>query len=188
MAVIGGNYLNCPVLIYDDEDNNIARTKIIEYDSNSKRVVLEETPPELKDGDTCRLLILAEPSPLEYQGRMRKDLWGTHIALFRGQEREARGAVRHKVNMSAFIENLIVEGRAYALHTPQKIQLMNISVGGMRFRAPRNTINHGDRFQTSVVLKDEKKLLIAEVVNTTENHPQISEYGCRFLIAGTSGA
>ena len=182
MASSAGNYVNCPVLVYDEDDNNISRTTIIEYDMNSKRITLEEPQVSLKDGDTCRLLILTEPSPREYQGRLRRDIWGEHFALFKGQAREGRQAARHKVNLVAFIENMVCDGKAYPLHNPVPIKLINISVGGMRFRAPANTLTNGDRFQTSVVLKGEKKLLIAEVVNHNEDGDN-SEYGCRFLIA-----
>jgi hypothetical protein len=45
----------------------------------------------------------------------------------------------------------------------------------------------GDRFQTSVVLKGIKKILIAEGVNLREAEEEYSEYGCRFLVAATSG-
>ena len=183
MAASIGNYLNCPVLLYDEDGNDISRSKIVEYDMNSKRVILETVPSCLKDGDTYRLLILTEPSPREYQGRFKRDIWGEYFALFRGQAREGRQAMRHKVNMLAFIENMIYDGKAYTLLKPLEIQLINISVGGMRFRAPLNALTSGDRFQTSVALKDEKKLLIAEVVNHRQANQTSAEYGCRFLIA-----
>ena len=186
MAVAGSNYVNSPVLVYDDNDNNLSRSHVVEYDSNSKRIRLEQTPPSLEDGDACKLLILTEPSPREYQGRVRNDLTGKFIALYRGREKENRKAARYKVDIEATIDYMVYEGRAFALHTPLKIRVTDISVGGMRASAPPNALLDGDRFQTSVGIKDEKKLLIAEVVYHLDHESKNSEYGCRFLIASSS--
>ena len=183
MATFGIDYTNCPVFLYCENGENLCRTTITEYDKDSKLIQLAEYPDDLDIGDSCRLLIMTEPSPREYRGRVRTDYSGKAIALFSGREKEDRGATRYKVNIVARIEYMIREGKAHALQEPIEIQLINISTTGMRFFAPLKVLQNGDRFQTRVSISNEAKLLIAEIVNHRENESDFAEYGCRFLIA-----
>ena len=181
------DYTGFPAFIHNNEGESISRTMITSHEKVDKHISLKEFPSELDIGDTCKILILSEPIPREYLGRVKNEYGVKIIALFQGQDMEKRGATRYKVNFSAFIENLIYSSKTYKLHQPVEIQLVNISTGGMRFKAPPNTISPGDKFQTRIFIKLDVKVLIAQVVNSIQKDNNDVEYGCRFLSSAKAG-
>jgi len=182
MTSLSADFTGCPVLIYSESGVLLGSTEIEAYDRGVMRVEVKETPPSLNAGGVCRMLILSSPSPCEFQGRIIKEGARKSIAMFFGQEKENRSATRYKVDYEATIENLICDGKAYPLHTPQVVSLINISQSGARFRTPQYSFIDGDRFQMRMLIKDSAKLLIADVVNHIDKDNGYSEYGCRFLI------
>jgi len=182
MSALTSDYTGCSVLIYDEAGNHLGSTVVTDYNKNALRIEVQGAPSTLKVGSRCRLLILSSPSPCEYQGRVAREGAKKTIAMFYGQEKENRGAARFKVNFPAVIENLICDNRAYPLHTPLAIELVNISQSGVRFRAPYNALSDSDVFQMRMRINNSEKLLIANVVYHTDNGTETSEYGCRFLV------
>jgi len=182
MTSLGADFTGCPVLIYNESGVQLGNTVVADYNRSAMRIEVNEMPPSLKIGNVCKLLILSSPSPCEFQGRITKEGNNTGIAMFFGQEKENRGSTRYAVNYKAMIENLICDGKAYPLHTPLEASLINISQSGARFRIPRNSFAGGDRFQMRMIIKENAKLLIADVVNYVDKEDGFSEYGCRFLI------
>ena len=187
MSTQGIDYTGYPAFIHNNEGESISRTMITGFEKVDKHISLKEFPSELDIGDTCKILILSEPTPREYLGRVKNEYGEKIIALFQGQDSEKRGATRYKVNFSAFIENLIYSSKTYKLYQPIEIQLVNISTGGMRFKAPPNTISPGDKFQTRIFIKLDVKVLIAQVVNSVQKDENDVEYGCRFLGSAKTG-
>ena len=181
MSTQGIDYTGFPAFIHNNEGESISRTVIKSHEKVDKHISLKEFPSALDIGDTCKILILAEPIPREYQGRVKNEYGEKIIALFQGQDSEKRGATRYKVNFSAFIETLIYSSKTYKLYQPVEVQLINISTGGMRFKAQPNTMLPGDKFQTRIFIKLDVKVLIAEVVNSIQRDQNDVEYGCRFL-------
>jgi hypothetical protein len=182
MAALSGDFTGCSIFIYDISGNHLGSTKVTRYSKDTLRIEVEELPQPLNTGDTCQVLILTQPSPCEYQGRVKKEGKKKVIALFFGHEKENRKVKRYNVSFTAKIENLVCEGKAYPLLTPLEVTLINISQGGARFAAPNYTMFNGDRFQMRMKISDSDKVLIAEVVNNLDVNNTKSEYGCRFLI------
>ena len=182
MSALNSDFTGCSVFFYDDAGNNLGNTTVIDYNKKALRIEVPYTPPSLTVGSSCKLLILSSPSPCEYQGRVAKEGAKKIIALFFGHEKENRRSVRYKVNIPALIENMIYDNRAYPLHTPLEIELVNISQSGMRFRAPFTALSDDDRFQIRLRINKSEKLLIADVVYHIDKGTETSEYGCRFLI------
>jgi len=177
------DYTDCSVLIYDTSGNHLGNTIVTYYDKTSLRIEVQATPPALNAGDLCKLLILSAPTPYEYFGRVLKESSNRAIALYKGQVKESRGATRYRVNFTAIVENLVCEGRAYPLHTPLEVMLLNISKSGVRFRTLFYALSDGDRFQMRMKISDNEKMLIAEVTNHIDNGAESSEYGCHFLVS-----
>lgn len=188
MSALSGDYTDCSVLIYDSVGKHLCTTVVTDYDKVALRLTAEYTPDILDTGEVCRLLILTAPTPCEYQGRVLREGVTKVIALFQGREKEDRGAVRYKVDYPALIENLICNDRPYALHTPLEVRLINISKRGVRFSAPPNSLSIDDRFQMSIKISDNEKLLIADVVNHLDKDFRTTEYGCRFLVGSERGS
>jgi len=168
-------------LIYDAEGNHLINTSVTSHDKKSLHITLQEYPPRFEPGDICRLLILTSPSPCEYMGRVTRLNLKPVVALYHGSEKENRGSTRYEVNLAAMIENLVYERKAYRLHTPLKVWLINVSKSGMRFRAPTYSLMDGDMFQLRIKIGDGDKLLIAEAVDHIDKDDGTSEYGCKFL-------
>ena len=136
MTSLGSDFTGCSVLIYDGAGNQLGSSTAVSYSRSSLRLELEKIPPSLGIGSVCRLLILTSPSPCEFQGRVNKDGSKKVIAMYFGQEKENRGSTRYKVNYKAMIENMVFNGRAYTLHTPVEVDIINISQSGVRFNTP----------------------------------------------------
>ena len=182
MPALSVDYTGSTILINDTEGNLLSSTIITSCEKETLRIEVEEMPEALVNGASCRLLILSSPAPYEYQGRVLREGSRMSIALFRGQEMENRGNMRYKINSPALIEHLVCNGQAYPLHTPLKVELMNISKSGVRFSTPYYAMTNGDRFQMRMKISDSEKLLIADVNNCLDNGTESSEYGCLFLI------
>jgi hypothetical protein len=182
MTALSGDYTGCSILIYDAAGNHLCSTVVTRYEKSALRIDVQDMPLGLEIGGGCRVLILTSPTPCEYQGRIIKDGTRKNIAMYQGHEKESRGSVRYAVNSTALIENLVCDGRAYPLHTPLEVEVINISKSGVRFRAPDNSLTDGDRFQMRIKISTSDKLLIVEAVNHLDSEPKTSEYGCCFLI------
>ena len=182
MSVSGGDLTGCSVLVYDLEGNHLSDTIVTEFDKNSMRIEVEEMPAALGQGTECMMLIMMSPTPFEFHGRVIKEGTKTAIALFKGHEKESRGATRYRVDHTATIEYLVCNSRAYPLHTPLEVSVMNISKSGVRFKTPFYAMTDGDRFQIRLKISGGEKQLIADVTNHTDVQSDKSEYGCRFLI------
>ena len=183
MAVLGGDYTGCSILIYDERGNHLGNTTVTLYDKRSLRAEVRDIPPSLKTGDKCGLLILSTPTPCEYQGRIIKDSRRSAIAMFLGKEHENRTCARYKVKCPAVIENFITENKSYPLLSPIEVEVINISKSGLRFTARSYTLVDGDKFQIRVVVSGNEKVLIVEAVNHLDKDDGITDYGCRFLIS-----
>lgn len=187
MAASSGDYTGCSILIHDEGGNHLCSTVVTSFDKSTLRIEVEETPKNLINGAFCRLLILSSPAPYEYHGRVIKEGTRIAIAMYKGQEKENRGAARYEVNLTARIEHLICDGRAYPLHTPLEVRVLNISKSGVRFRTPFYALSDGDRFNMRMKISDNEKLLIASVTNHSDHESKTSEYGCSFLISKDKG-
>jgi len=181
MSVLSDNYTGCSVLIYNTDGEHLLDTVVSEHNREAQQIQVSALPEDLHVNDNCSLLVLTSPSPCEYLGKVKKVGGSVFIAMYQGQEKENRTATRYAVNAPALIDTLITEGHPYLLHTPLAIKLINISTGGVRFRAPYYSLADGDVFQMRVVISQNKKKLIAQVVNHVDDEPASSDYGCLFL-------
>ena len=181
MSTVNFEYVGSIALVYNDEGEELGRTVVSNYDKTGNLLTLKRFPSELNIGDTCRLLILTEPSPRECFGKVRSDVGDKVVALFKWEDKENRGASRFKVNFTAFIEKMIYGNKSYKLYKPLEISLMNISTSGMRFYTEPDTVSEGDKFQIRIYVNLDVKVLIAQIVNCRQTDPNRVEYGCRFL-------
>ena len=181
MAGLRKDHTGNTVLIYDSYGNHIKDTVVASHDKVEQHMQVRSMPAELNVNDDCRLFILTSPKPYEYQGKVRKIAGKLHIALFQGHEMENRAATRYSVNTQAIIDALFVDGKLYKLHTEIEVELINISTGGVRFRAPLFSFNVGNTFQMHLVISGNRKELITQVLNHVDKEPDSSDYGCRFL-------
>jgi len=180
-VALSGNHTDQSVFIYDSNGNHLIDTVVTFHDRDENQLQVGIMPEGLKVNDDCKLLILSAPVPCEYLGKVKKVGGNLFIAMFQGHTRENREAARYNVNTVALIDHLIAEGKPYTLHTPVKVTLINISTSGVRFRAPYYSFDDGDVFEILLDFKNNKKRLIAQVINHVDKEPEASDYGCRFI-------
>jgi len=181
MSVLAGDFSGCTVLIYDTNGNHLDSTVIKTHERKEQHIIVNRIPGELAVNDHCKLVILSSPAPCEFSGKIQKSGGSFFIAIYQGQEKESRNATRYPVKASALIDALVVDDRAYALQTPVKVDLINISTSGMRFRAPYYTLLKGDIIKMHLVISNTRKMITAEVNNNMDHLTEVSDYGCRFL-------
>jgi hypothetical protein len=174
------NFTKCNVLIYDDEDKQLANVKIWEHNSEENYIVIQDWP-ELHGVERCKLLILTAPAPYAYIGTIRKHGVDLNIKLYEEHIEENRGEVRYKTDLPGNIEYLIYDGKSYPLHTVIGVTIINISKSGMRILAKENTLSAGDRFNVHVQIGKNNKRLTGMVANSKNVTTEHTEYGCRFV-------
>jgi len=183
MKSLNSDYTGCSVFIYDELGNSLCSTLVTYYNRRILRIEVENPPSGLNAGDACRLLIMTAPKPCEYRGRIIRIGRRKPIAMYSGKELENRAELRYRITLPAVIEDYVCDGSAYPLHEPLSVELINISKGGARLRAPFNSMADGDRFLMRMDISGRNKLLIAEVRNHFDFGMEASEYGCKFLVS-----
>ena len=178
---LGGKYGGCIALIFDAEGNELGETIVNNIYNSNMHINLENLPKVLSIGSACKLLILTDPQPCEFSGKVVNDGDANIVAIFQGRERARRKEVRYKTNAAAQIDCLISEGKEYPLLEPIDVTLKNLSRTGVRFSAPYNTLMQGDIIKLILSLTNSMESLIVEVVNLMNLDTTKSEYGCRFL-------
>jgi len=181
MSVLTGDFTGCSILIYDTDGNHLGSTAVKEHDRGDQHIKVNLMPDGLKTNDNCKLFILSSPTPCEFTGRVKKIGGSLTIAMFQGQEKENRAATRYAVNNTALVEALIIDGKAYSLQNPIKVDLLNISTSGVRFRAPFYSFEVEDVFSMHMLISNSRKKITAEIMNHIDNEPTSSDYGCRFM-------
>jgi len=183
MAAPANDYTGCTVLLYSEDGAYIHESEVLEYDAKDYELRLKGgIPKSLKLDDKCSLLILTEPTPREYQGRVITEKFGYDrvFVLFRGRPKEMRGTTRYRTNFPASIQALHRSGEIYRLYNPIPAQVINMGRTGLRLSTPVNTLRRGDRASIVIHLEDSKKILTIQVTNYKDDEYQ-SEYGCRLV-------
>ena len=184
MPVLGSDFTDNTVFIYDEDGNHLIDTIITNHDKHQQQIQVSVMPMDLKVNDNCKLLVLSSPSPCEYHGKVKKFGGNQFIAMYQGQEKEDRGAARYPVTTPALITAKYVRSQLSGINPPLKVTMINISTSGVRFRAPYQSLEDKDRFQMYMVIANNKKQLISEVINHmdyADKNPKVSDYGCRFV-------
>jgi len=178
------DYTKCSAIIYDAEGNHLDSVIIWAHDAEENYVETRDTL-SLDVGSLCEMLILTDPAPQAYKGRVHRHGARKIIRLFQGKSVENRRETRYKTDIPADITGVVYDGRVYPLHTPMSIRLLNISVGGMRINAAYNALTDGARFQVHIKIGDGDKVLTADVVYREDTPSGGSEFGCRLVDGGS---
>jgi hypothetical protein len=174
------DFTDCTALIYDEEGNELASVKILDYQANLNTIKVSENPA-LVAGNRCDVVILMSPIPYMFKGNIHAGGVYKRITLYKGEEKENRKNSRYKVSLLGLIDNLIYEGKKFRLHTAVKVKMVNLSRSGFRLNAHHNTLSKGDRFTLHVQTNENLKKMTAEVVNSSDSPFTNTEYGCRII-------
>ncbi len=179
------------VRIYDLLGNLMLTSTIEAYDS--KRMEISIAEPIKTEGSgvikscvKCKVLIVAEPTPIEFMGTAKIKGFPPHIiALYQGKKREVRQHKRYRINTEADIISLIKGNYAYPMCSSVKVKILNISKSGLRIRTESHALTVGDRFELSLRISKKTESFLVEVINNEDINSFNTDYGCSFLAGGT---
>ena len=176
------DFTDCTVLIYDEDDNLITDTKILEFDKISLSIEVSNLPV-LEVGKICKLLILGKDVPYSYTGRINKYsfTFNKTINLYDEHEAEKRKAKRYKVSIPADVSSLVYDNKEYMMHTPINVRITSLSKSGLRLRSVPNAFSINNRIPVNIHFNGNDKLMIADVVYIIEISKDCCEYGCRLV-------
>ena len=177
------NFIGCMVLIHNKKGELLTKTRIVDYDRKYQMIKVEHMP-DLDRNQILKLFILAHPSPCEYKGRIVRIGKEKEIALFSGEEKEQRQAIRYKIDMSAIIENVVEEGILKPASPLIKVDILDISTHGFSFIDEFSKWNEGDilHIRPSVGIEESPQVWVVQVVRSSLMEDEKPIYGCRFLL------
>jgi len=181
MSTLASDFTGCSIFLYDTNGNQLGSTVVREHDRKEQMIQVNIMPDELKPNDDCKVFVLSSPVPCEFSGKIKKIAGTLMIAMFQGQVKENRAAMRYAVNSPASVEALIIDNKPYYLQTQVKVKLINISTSGVRFRAPHYSFNDGDIFKMIMIVSNSTKVITAEIMNCLDKGAEHTDYGCRFM-------
>ena len=184
------DFIDCPVVIYDDDNAYITKAIIASYDRREKSIeiyeneILEELE-NIKQGAHLDILIIHAGGAVEFSGRMskiRKNAGLREIMLFNERQREARNSIRHKLNAPALLHSLTAaSGEKTPFDPPLQVLLENISTTGALIKAPPTNFELNSILEIHVTIQ-EKDVLFQGLVTRVHEDPDYGvDLGCKFV-------
>jgi hypothetical protein len=184
MAVTGASFTGYTAYVYDINDVLLAKTKIAGHDRKEMQIELSGRSG-LKHGDKCKVLVLSLPVPQEFMGTALVNRMGTaSILLYRGRNKENRESARYKVDVSVGVENHIRGRHSQCSEAPPVVRLVNISSGGARILASRESVEVGDKLEILLKIGSTDERVWLEVVNCLPLAGETAEFGCKMVLSG----
>lgn len=174
------NFNGCSVIIYNEEEKQLATLTIWEHDTKENFIEIQNIP-ELVAGERCKVLILADPVPYISLGSIHMGKSSKIVRLFKGDSKENRKNARYAVDIPAKIEGLMYNNTVYPLLSAVDIRVVSISVSGIRFTGATNTTGKGDWLQIRMKVIGTDKMLIVKVAHCKDKVGGNTEYGCRLI-------
>ena len=177
------NYVNCPVIVYDDEKNFVTKAIITRHERMDRIIEISD---DLEDiSQLCRLsiVIIFAGGAAEYGGTRRKTRKGVccEIALFNERQREGRASFRHKLNSPAKVTSLVVESGLKPFDPPVKAVVDNISTSGAYVIAPPGHFKVDSVLEINVNIQGKSAMLYGQVVRVQKVDERNSGFGCKFI-------
>lgn len=179
-----GNYINCHVIVYDENENPIANTTVLSHDKIGMKISIACTLREHRIDDKIALMIIMENGVHEYRGTIRNMSSYpclTEIALFNGHVKENRGVVRRIVNTDAFISSLVFDYIPSPLLNPLKLSIVNLSTTGALISAKPDSFRNGACIEIVFKIGIKDTIIYGKIVRIRTVDVSVEEYGCRFI-------
>ncbi len=175
------DFTNSRVILKNmDNDEKIADSKILEYHKEYHSIVVKLPLTAKIDSDRFSVLILTSTNVIHYLGTLRKvfNLGYAEIALYKGEEKEERKAVRYPINVEGIVDALVVSNQIVKLNVPVSASLINISSTGVLVMALSDCLYIGSIFRLCVQIGDVETTLYCNVVRMSEVDITTAGYGC----------
>ena len=180
-----GDFTDSLVVVYDNDNNFIAKTIVKDHD---RRAMVIETPPDLgcaKTGARLNLLIIHAKGASDFCGVVRRTgISRCEISLFSERPRQGREAIRHTLNAPAIITKLIIDSEEHTPREPLDVIIENLSVTGALVNSPVLYFDKGTVLHIEFHFYEKDATIYAKVVREQLNSDNSYSFGCRLLFQG----
>ncbi len=180
------NFSGCHVAISDkDTKTQLLDTTIIQHNPYYQTIRIPYPNKEILAGeDQVSLVIFAKERRLHYLGTIHRshNAVGTlEIALYRGETRESRRHLRHKLTASGHITELMIAQTPIKLRRPIETYSVNVSGGGILIQTLPETLVVGMMLRLVLQVDGKAVDIYCRVARRRPIDVYREEYGCTFV-------
>ena len=197
MANLASNFTDALIFIYDSNNNLITKTFVTGHNRGEMYIEISEGLERVKPKTRLNLLILHSSGASELSGFLKSVRQGIfEISIFRERQRDLRTSVRHRLNASAVISDMIIETVLYdddeiALNTeamtiketllggPIAITIEDLSSTGMLIKSRHIRFDMAAILKIEFVLHGKDVILYGAVVREQVHKNDVYRYGCK---------
>ena len=180
MANSAGHFQDSPVFIYDKNSNFITRTIITGHSADKRYVEVSEGLMNIRPGTRLQLLIFHSTGASELSGTLKNIRKGIYrISVYGERQRDVRTSVRHRINASAVISDMITDSEPEAFHKPIEVTIEDLSTTGLLLRSRTVRFEMESLLQIEFKLHGKDVILFGEVVREQAHNNNVYKYGCK---------
>lgn len=164
-----------------ENDQTIADTEVISYDSNADLIIIPAASIQDKKFYRIIAIIFAKDHLYKFHGTIRGNVSSREIEVFlskRETEKERR-TLRYPVDLEGTIDGTYKNGKINMLSKPVPVKAVNMSSNGILLKTETGYFRIGEMY--SLFLKTEAGTLQmqCEIVRIQNTGSWSKEYGCR---------
>ena len=177
------NFINCPVIIYDNDNNYITKAIVEEYNKRDKSIIVSEDLEHITQAARLKVLIIHPGGATEFNGTRMRSFKGiiNKIELFNEQQRGARTAIRYQLDSPAAIRSFVVKSGQELLNPPLDVIVENISSAGVLVKSPPGHLKINHILEIHVNIQDREIVLFGKITREKANTDKTVSYGCKLI-------
>ena len=180
MGNLASQFTDALVFIYDKNNNLITKTRITGHNRGEMYIEVEKGLENIRLKTRLQLLIIHPNGVSELSGFLKSVRQGVfEISVFGERQRDVRTSVRHTLNASAIISDMVRESEPEKLAEPKQIVIENLSTTGILLRTKTLHIEKGTYLQIEFKLHGKDVILFSEVVREQVIDDDTCKYGCK---------
>ncbi len=175
---------NRAVIYYKEGQSEGLEAKVVSHNKQFHTIMVSSRDIKLLNSYSHVLVIIfADGQLVNYKGTVRKshDSSSVEIAIYNGTNQESRRHKRFDVNISAFVDRLVISDQSVTLRKPFDILFLNMSSSGALIRTYPGVFFLGTVFRTTVDINGSDMVVLCIVVRVSEKDIETCDYGCEFL-------
>ena len=180
MAENAERFSDALVFVYSRNDVLIAKTAVLGFNRGKLFIKDTEGLKGVKLGTGLHLLILHASGASEMSGTLRKTHEGVCIiSIHDERSRDVRTSVRHTINTSAVISDMVIGDEAETLEAPIPVMIENMSTSGVLLKSQDARLEIGALLQVEFNANGRTGILYGEVVREQKPTDKDYRYGCQ---------
>ena len=180
MANLARNFTDAIVFIYDTDNNLITKTVITAHNRGEMYIEVAKGLENIKPKTRLQLMIIHSGGASELNGSLKSIRQGIfEISIYGERQRDVRTSIRHTINASAVISDLVTDSDSEPLQEPIQVMIENLSNTGMLIQSPDERFETGTLLQIEFNINGKNVMLYGEVVRLQTQLNDETKYGCK---------